>query len=55
MSLYKALEETGKVKKFNAVLLGYDEAGGIVELEYKNKNIKLNIKDIALIREAIHF
>ena len=55
VSLYKALEETGKVKKFNAVLLGYDESNCVVELEYKNKNIKLNIKDIALIREAIHF
>ncbi len=55
VSLYKALEELGKVKKFNAVLLGYDESNCVVELEYKNKNIKLNIKDIALIREAIHF
>lgn len=55
VSLYKPLQELGKVKKFNAILLGYDEETQEVELEYKSKNLKLNIKDIALIREAIHF
>ena len=55
VSLYKPLAELGKVKKFNAILLGFDENTQEVELEYKSKNLKLNIKDIALIREAIHF
>lgn len=55
VSLYKPDTELGKVKKFNAVLLGYDEDLRLVELEYKSKTIKLNIKDIALIREAIRF
>ena len=55
VSLYKPLAELGKIKKFNANLLGYDENAQEVELEYKSKNLKLNIKDIALIREAIHF
>ncbi|MDE6605665.1 MAG: ribosome maturation factor RimP [Clostridia bacterium] len=55
VSLYKPLAELGKIKKFNAILLGYDENAQEVELEYKSKNLKLNIKDIAVIREAIHF
>ncbi|MDE6474292.1 MAG: ribosome maturation factor RimP [Clostridia bacterium] len=55
VSLYKPLAELGKLKKFNAILLGYDENNQEVELEYKSKNLKLNIKDIAVIREAIHF
>ncbi len=55
VSLYKPLAEFGKLKKFNAILLGYDENNQEVELEYKSKNLKLNIKDIAVIREAIHF
>ena len=55
VSLYKPNAEIGKSKKFNAILVGYDEDDSTVELKYKTKNIKLNIKDIALIREAIHF
>ena len=55
VSLYKPHAEFGKLKKFNAILLGYDENNQEVELEYKSKNLKLNIKDIAVIREAIHF
>lgn len=55
ISLYKPIADVGKSKKFNAVLIGYDENESIVELQYKTKTIKLNIKDIALIREAIHF
>lgn len=55
VSLYKPIAEIGKVKKFNAILLGYNDNAQQVELEYKSKNLKLNIKDIALIREAIHF
>ena len=55
VSLFKPLEEIGKIKKFNAILIGYNENTSIVELEYKTKNIKLNIKDVALIREAIVF
>ncbi|MDE6189383.1 MAG: ribosome maturation factor RimP [Clostridia bacterium] len=55
VSLYKPLAETDKKKKFNAVLIGYDEENSIIELKYKTKNIKLNIKDVALIHEAIIF
>lgn len=55
VSLYKPILEIGKIKKFNAILLGYNEDTQDVELEYKSKNLKLNIKDIALIREAIYF
>ncbi|MDE6758529.1 MAG: ribosome maturation factor RimP [Clostridia bacterium] len=55
VSLFKPLAEIGKIKKFNAKLIGYDEATSIVQLEYKTKPIKLNIKDVALIREAIIF
>lgn len=55
VSLYKPCAEVGKDKKFVAKLIGYDDENNIVELEYKTKNIKLNIKDVALIREAIVF
>lgn len=55
VSLYKPCVETGKTKKFVAKLIGYDDESGTIELEYKTKNIKLNIKDVALIREAIVF
>ncbi|MDE5990289.1 MAG: ribosome maturation factor RimP [Clostridia bacterium] len=55
VSLFKPLAEIGKIKKFNAKLIGFDEATSIVQLEYKTKPIKLNIKDVALIREAIIF
>lgn len=55
VSLYKPCQETGKDKKFVAKLIGFDEVNNIIELEYKTKNIKLNIKDVALIREAIVF
>ena len=55
VSLYKPILEIGKIKKFNAILLDFNEDTQDVELEYKSKNLKLNIKDIALIREAIHF
>lgn len=55
VSLYKPDPEVGKDKKFVAKLIGFDEENNTVELEYKTKNIKLNIKDVALIREAIVF
>ncbi|MDE7348399.1 MAG: ribosome maturation factor RimP [Clostridia bacterium] len=55
VSLYKPLADMGKIKKFNSLLLGDDENTQEGELEYKSKNLKLNIKDIAVIREAIHF
>lgn len=55
VSLYKPAPEVGKDKKFVAKLIGFDEENNTVELEYKTKNIKLNIKDVALIREAIVF
>ena len=55
VSLFKPLEEIGKIKKFNAILKGFEEETATVILEYKTKNIKLNIKDVALIREAVIF
>lgn len=55
VSLYKPNPETGKNKKFTAKLIGYENQSGTVIVEYKTKNIKLNIKDVALIREAIVF
>lgn len=55
VSLFKPIAETGKQKKFNAKLIGYDEETSTIELEYKTKIIKLNIKDVALIREAVIF
>ena len=55
VSLYKPSPEIGKNKKFTAKLVGYDKESGDIQLEYKTKNIKLNIKDVALIREAIVF
>lgn len=55
VSLYKPIAEIGKQKKFTAKLLSFDEQNNLVEIEYNSKNIKLNIKDVALIREAIIF
>ena len=55
VSLCKPIEEIGKIKKFNAILIGYDDNTSQIELKYKTKNIKLNIKDVALIREAVIF
>ncbi len=55
VSLFKPIEEIGKIKKFNAILIGYDDNTSQIELKYKTKNIKLNIKDVALIREAVIF
>lgn len=55
VSLYKPSPEIGKNKKFTAKLVGFDKESGDIQLEYKTKNIKLNIKDVALIREAIVF
>lgn len=55
VSLYKPCEEVGKNKKFTAKLINFEEESGTIHLEYKTKNIKLNIKDVALIREAIVF
>ncbi|MGN0771363.1 MAG: ribosome maturation factor RimP [Christensenellales bacterium] len=50
VSLYKPVD---KLKKFEATLTDYRD--GIVTLEYKNKTINLNIKDVAVIRTAIKF
>lgn len=55
VSLFKPIEEIGKIKMFNAILIGYDDNTSQIELKYKTKNIKLNIKDVALIREAVIF
>ena len=54
VSLYKQIELNGKkVKKIEAALCAYD--GESVDLDYKGKQIKLNIKDIALIKPVIKF
>ncbi len=50
VSLYKAIN---KIKKFEGKLVAYD--GDTCDIEVKGKIIKLNIKDIALIRAAIKF
>ncbi len=50
VSLFKPID---KLKKFEGVLLSYD--GENVEVEVDKKTIKLNIKDIAVIRTAIKF
>ena len=50
VSLYKAIE---KLKKFEGKLVAYD--GETCDVEYKGQTIKLNIKDIAVIRAAIKF
>lgn len=50
VSLYKPID---KLKKFEATLEGYED--GIVTLNYKNKTINLDIKDVAVIRTAIKF
>ena len=50
VSLYKAID---KLKKFEGKLVAYD--GETCDVEYKGQTIKLNIKDIAVIRAAIKF
>lgn len=50
VSLFKPID---KLKKFEADLVSYD--GDTVEVEYNKNIIKLNIKDIAVIRPAIKF
>ena len=50
VSLYKAI---GNLKKFEAKLLSYTTDA--VEVSYRDQTIKLNIKDIALMRAAIKF
>ena len=51
VSLYKPLEN--KLKKFEGKLVGYDKE--TCSIEYKNKILKINLKDIAGIRSAIKF
>lgn len=50
VKLYKTYD---KCKKIEAILRGFD--GEIVNLEYKNNNININFKDIAVIRAVIKF
>ncbi len=50
VSLFKPVEN---LKKFEGVLVSYD--GDSVEVQVDKKTIKLNIKDIAVIRTAIKF
>lgn len=50
VSLFKPID---KLKKFEAVLVAYDS--GAIELKHKQQQIKLNIKDIALMRAVIKF
>ena len=50
ISLYAPID---KLKKFEGKLVAYD--GETCDVEYKGQTIKLNIKDIAVIRAAIKF
>lgn len=50
VSLFKPID---KLKKFEGVLLSYD--GDSVNVQVDQKILKLNIKDIAVIRTAIKF
>lgn len=51
VSLYKPLDN--KLKKFEGKLVGFEN--DVCEIEYKNEKIKINLKDIAVIRSAIKF
>lgn len=52
ISLFEKVED---LKKFVAVLKKYDLGKGIIEVDYKGKNIDLEIKNIALIKPEIKF
>ena len=48
-------EKVGDLKKFVAVLKGYDLQKGLIDLDYNGKEINLDIKNIALIKPEIKF
>ena len=48
-------EKVGDLKKFVAILRGYDLQKGIITVEYKENDIGLEIKNIALIKPEIKF
>ena len=48
-------EKVGDLKKFVAILSGYDLQKGIITVEYKENDIDLEIKNIALIKPEIKF
>ena len=48
-------EKVGDLKKFVAILRGYDLQKGIITVEYKESDIDLEIKNIALIKPEIKF
>ena len=48
-------EKVGDLKKFVAILRGYDLQKGIITVEYKENDIDLKIKNIALIKPEIKF
>lgn len=48
-------EKVGDLKKFAAILRGYDLQKGIITVEYKENDIDLEIKNIALIKPEIKF
>lgn len=48
-------EKVGDLKKFVAILRGYDLQKGIITVEYKENDIDLEIKNIALIKPEIKF
>lgn len=50
VSLYKPIDN---IKKFEAVLTAYD--GNAVELLRADKTVRINLKDVALMRAAIKF
>ncbi len=48
-------EKVGDLKKFVAILRGYDLQKGVITVEYKENDIDLEIKNIALIKPEIKF
>ena len=48
-------EKVGDLKKFVAILRGYDLQKGLITVEYKENDIDLEIKNIALIKPEIKF
>ena len=48
-------EKVGDLKKFVAVLKGYDLQKGLIDLDYNGKEINLDIKNIARIKPEIKF
>ncbi len=48
-------EKVGDIKKFVAILRAFDLQTGIIKVEYKGKELELEIKNIALIKPELKF